>query len=191
MAECSCPQEFSTASDAWSYGVVLWEMFSLGAIPYPGMEPGMRLYEFLARGERMRCPERCPGYVYDIMLGCWQADPAARLSFDRIVSLLVREIRSVIFSAILVKILHMSMYCQDVRNLNKSCWPGCLRIPRGRCPTTLPLPPGWRRQQKTTRSTSRWRERKRRGEEEEEEEEASASASAANSESDRTVTSSP
>ncbi len=86
-------QEFSTASDVWSYGVVLWEMFSLGAIPYPGMEPGMRLYEFLARGERMRCPERCPGYAYDIMLGCWHADPASRLTFDRIVALLVREIR--------------------------------------------------------------------------------------------------
>ncbi len=90
----AAPQEFSTQSDVWSFGIVLWEVFSLGATPYPGMEPaGLRLYEFLARGERMRQPEHAPGYVYDIMQHCWRSDPADRLTFGRIAELLVREIR--------------------------------------------------------------------------------------------------
>ncbi len=84
---------FSTESDVWSFGVTLWEMFSLGVTPYPGMEPGPRLYEFLMRGERMKCPDFAPGYVYDIMLGCWRPDPEDRLSFSKIIALLVREIR--------------------------------------------------------------------------------------------------
>jgi hypothetical protein len=69
-------------------------MFSLGVTPYPGMESGPRLFEFLLRGERMKCPNFAPGYVYDIMLGCWKTLPDNRLTFRRIVELLIREIRA-------------------------------------------------------------------------------------------------
>ncbi len=118
----AAPQEFSTQSDVWSFGIVLWEVFSLGATPYPGMEPaGLRLYEFLARGERMRQPEHAPGYVYDIMQHCWRSDPADRLTFGRIAELLVREIRW----GIQLYILSLSLLNKN-RLCSKTC--GCNNI---------------------------------------------------------------
>lgn len=48
---------FSTYSDVWSYGIVLWELFSLGAVPYPGMIAGASLFKMLKEGYRMECPD--------------------------------------------------------------------------------------------------------------------------------------
>lgn len=48
---------FSTQSDVWSFGIVLWELFSLARTPYPGMEADERLYNKLIDGYRMECPE--------------------------------------------------------------------------------------------------------------------------------------
>jgi len=83
-------QMYSIESDVWAYGIVLWEIFSLGAVPYPGVEPGMPLLRMLVRGERLRCPDLAPGYAYDIMKGCWHENPSYRLPFDRIENLLIR-----------------------------------------------------------------------------------------------------
>lgn len=48
---------FSTQSDVWSFGVVLWEIFSLSAAPYPELKTEYNsVYEFLAKGHRMGCP---------------------------------------------------------------------------------------------------------------------------------------
>ena len=43
---------FSTQSDVWSFGVVLWETFSLGKTPYPGMSPDNNFVKYLLQGER-------------------------------------------------------------------------------------------------------------------------------------------
>lgn len=48
---------FSTQSDVWSFGIVLWEFFSLGRNPYPGMDVNEKLYNMLVEGYRMDCPE--------------------------------------------------------------------------------------------------------------------------------------
>lgn len=51
---------FSTQSDVWSFGIVLWELFSLAKTPYPGMEAGEHLYMKLADGYRMEAPSYAP-----------------------------------------------------------------------------------------------------------------------------------
>lgn len=48
---------FSTQSDVWSFGIVLWEFFSLARTPYPGMEADERLFTKLTEGYRMEAPE--------------------------------------------------------------------------------------------------------------------------------------
>ncbi|XP_055303679.1 macrophage colony-stimulating factor 1 receptor 1-like [Sitodiplosis mosellana] len=75
-------QVFSTYSDVWSFGVVLWEFFSLGKVPYPGMEPNMDLYKKLLTDYRMEKPDYATPKIYDIMLSCWQALPKSRPLFD-------------------------------------------------------------------------------------------------------------
>lgn len=51
---------FSTQSDVWSYGIVLWEFFSLARTPYPGMDVDERLYQKLMDGYRMDQPQYAP-----------------------------------------------------------------------------------------------------------------------------------
>uniref|UniRef100_A0A674K9I4 Tyrosine-protein kinase n=1 Tax=Terrapene triunguis TaxID=2587831 RepID=A0A674K9I4_9SAUR len=72
---------YSTESDVWSYGVLLWEIFSLGATPYPGMS-NQQVVSQVERGFRMRAPPRCPVEVYDVMLRCWEASPSLRPKFS-------------------------------------------------------------------------------------------------------------
>nr|XP_025035920.1 tyrosine-protein kinase Fer-like isoform X1 [Pelodiscus sinensis] len=74
---------YSTESDVWSYGVLLWEIFSLGAAPYPGMS-NQQVVSQVERGFRMRAPERCPVEVYDVMLRCWETSPSLRPKFSAI-----------------------------------------------------------------------------------------------------------
>lgn len=71
---------FSTQSDVWSYGVVLWELFSLARTPYPGFDNRSVLH-MLSDGYRMEKPEFAPQRLYDFMLECWNVEPAKRPSF--------------------------------------------------------------------------------------------------------------
>ncbi len=71
---------FSTQSDVWSFGVVLWEMFSLGKTPYPGIE-ACDLFDKIITGYRMSRPDICPKVVYDIMIATWDSDPNKRPGF--------------------------------------------------------------------------------------------------------------
>ncbi|KAG5886437.1 hypothetical protein JTB14_035727 [Gonioctena quinquepunctata] len=76
---------FSTQSDVWSFGIVLWEFFSLAMTPYPGIEGPETLYPKLVDGYRMESPENCPTEIYDIMTECWATKPSARPSFSKLV----------------------------------------------------------------------------------------------------------
>ena len=53
---------FTTATDMWSYGVVLYEMITFGALPYPGKENG-EVMEFVREGRKMELPSSCPEAV--------------------------------------------------------------------------------------------------------------------------------
>ncbi|PSN38777.1 hypothetical protein C0J52_18673 [Blattella germanica] len=72
---------FSTQSDVWSFGVVLWEFFSLARTPYPGMEVDEKLYNKLVVGYRMERPDFATADIYEVMLSCWETNPDERPSF--------------------------------------------------------------------------------------------------------------
>ncbi|KAL1781622.1 macrophage-stimulating protein receptor isoform X2 [Sigmodon hispidus] len=75
---------FTTKSDVWSFGVLLWELLTRGAPPYPHINPFDLTY-FLAQGRRLPQPEYCPDSLYQVMLQCWDVDPAARPTFRALV----------------------------------------------------------------------------------------------------------
>ncbi|KAM9794311.1 tyrosine-protein kinase Fer [Syngnathus typhle] len=71
---------YTSESDVWSYGILLWETFSLGVCPYPGMT-NQQAREQVEKGYRMACPQRCPDDVYKVMQRCWQYSPEERPKF--------------------------------------------------------------------------------------------------------------
>ncbi|XP_062455578.1 tyrosine-protein kinase SYK isoform X2 [Rhea pennata] len=68
--ECMNFYKFSSKSDVWSFGVLMWEAFSYGQKPYKGMKGG-EVAQMIERGERMERPEACPTEVYNLMKLCW------------------------------------------------------------------------------------------------------------------------
>uniref|UniRef100_A0A2K5DAA4 Macrophage-stimulating protein receptor n=1 Tax=Aotus nancymaae TaxID=37293 RepID=A0A2K5DAA4_AOTNA len=75
---------FTTKSDVWSFGVLLWELLTRGAPPYSHIDP-FDLPNFLAQGRRLPQPEYCPDSLYQVMQQCWEADPAVRPTFGALV----------------------------------------------------------------------------------------------------------
>ncbi|XP_012283848.1 tyrosine-protein kinase shark [Orussus abietinus] len=71
---------FSHASDVWSFGVTLWEMFSYGQQPY-GDRRGVDVIQLVEKGERLEKPEKCPEHVYLVMRSCWSYLPTDRPTF--------------------------------------------------------------------------------------------------------------
>uniref|UniRef100_A0A6Q2ZFH3 receptor protein-tyrosine kinase n=1 Tax=Esox lucius TaxID=8010 RepID=A0A6Q2ZFH3_ESOLU len=74
---------YTTNSDVWSYGVLLWEIVSLGGTPYCGMTCA-ELYEKLPQSYRLEKPLNCDDEVYDLMRQCWREKPYERPSFQQI-----------------------------------------------------------------------------------------------------------
>ncbi|EAA13998.4 AGAP010162-PA, partial [Anopheles gambiae str. PEST] len=74
---------YSNKSDVWAFGIVLWEIGTLGGYPYPSVS-NHELFAYLQEGKRLERPENCTVDVYDLMLQCWREDPNERPSFQQI-----------------------------------------------------------------------------------------------------------
>ncbi len=83
--EALMERRYTTKSDVWSFGVLLWEIMSLGAAPYPSVPSVEELYRVLQKGHRMEKPPNCSIDIYNIMRMCWQPEPIHRPSFSELV----------------------------------------------------------------------------------------------------------
>ncbi|VDM95361.1 unnamed protein product [Thelazia callipaeda] len=108
-------KKFSTKSDVWSFGVLLWEIFSYGRVPYPRIDNvagyrKLKKYHFqpiqdvvrhIEKGYRMESPEGCPSEISRLMNDVWMLEPSARPSFSTVLQrlkLIYADISSVIHS---------------------------------------------------------------------------------------------
>ncbi|XP_078280349.1 megakaryocyte-associated tyrosine-protein kinase isoform X2 [Rhinoraja longicauda] len=82
--------KFSTKSDVWSYGILLWELFSYGRAPYPKLSL-MDVSQRVERGYRMESPEMCPVAVYELMKSCWEHEPGKRPTFKKLKEKMEKE----------------------------------------------------------------------------------------------------
>ncbi|KAM5159493.1 ephrin type-A receptor 5 isoform 2-T2 [Callospermophilus lateralis] len=86
-------RKFTSASDVWSYGIVMWEVVSYGERPYWEMT-NQDVIKAVEEGYRLPSPMDCPVALYQLMLDCWQKDRNSRPKFDEIVNMLDKLIRN-------------------------------------------------------------------------------------------------
>nr|XP_054407199.1 ephrin type-A receptor 6 isoform X13 [Pongo abelii] len=86
-------RKFSSASDAWSYGIVMWEVMSYGERPYWEMS-NQDVILSIEEGYRLPAPMGCPASLHQLMLHCWQKERNHRPKFTDIVSFLDKLIRN-------------------------------------------------------------------------------------------------
>ena len=80
--------KISSKSDVWSYGVTVWEIFTHGKTPFPGIS-NPEVKKCLKRGERLCKPDNCPSLLYENLLKvCWFEDPDVRPDFNKILEII-------------------------------------------------------------------------------------------------------
>uniref|UniRef100_A0A8D3EEJ7 receptor protein-tyrosine kinase n=1 Tax=Scophthalmus maximus TaxID=52904 RepID=A0A8D3EEJ7_SCOMX len=86
-------RKFTSASDVWSYGIVMWEVMSYGERPYWEMS-NQDVIKAIEESYRLPGPMDCPEALYHLMMDCWQRERSSRPKFDEIVCLLDKLIRN-------------------------------------------------------------------------------------------------
>ncbi|XP_030373755.1 fibroblast growth factor receptor homolog 1 [Scaptodrosophila lebanonensis] len=85
---------YDSQSDVWSYGILLWEIMTYGAQPYPTIMSAEELYTYLMSGQRMEKPPKCSMNIYILMRQCWHFDASARPPFTEIVEYMDKLLQS-------------------------------------------------------------------------------------------------
>ncbi|XP_058862195.1 high affinity nerve growth factor receptor isoform X2 [Acipenser ruthenus] len=86
-------RKFTTESDIWSFGVVLWEIFTCGKQPWYQLSNNEAI-ECITQGRELERPRTCPQEIYFIMQGCWQREPQQRLTIKEIHNRLTTLVKS-------------------------------------------------------------------------------------------------
>ncbi|XP_019345380.1 ephrin type-B receptor 1 isoform X6 [Alligator mississippiensis] len=86
-------RKFTSASDVWSYGIVMWEVMSFGERPYWDMS-NQDVINAIEQDYRLPPPMDCPAALHQLMLDCWQKDRNTRPRFTEIVNTLDKMIRN-------------------------------------------------------------------------------------------------
>ncbi|KAK7149098.1 hypothetical protein R3I93_013186 [Phoxinus phoxinus] len=89
-AEAVFDSEFSSKSDVWAFAVLMWEVFSLGEMPYHQLDHQQLLEALQAGHVTLSPPEGCPAHVCSLMIRCWASSPKDRPSFSEIAQTLAR-----------------------------------------------------------------------------------------------------
>ncbi|XP_072036330.1 tyrosine-protein kinase receptor Tie-1-like [Amphiura filiformis] len=94
--ECLAQGCFSTKSDVWAFGVVMWELFSKGSKPYAHYTSTHATARDVQKGVlRLDCPKDCEKRWFDrIMSPCWNKNPSRRPDFNRLERLLAQELKT-------------------------------------------------------------------------------------------------
>ncbi|KAK2896200.1 hypothetical protein Q8A67_010688 [Cirrhinus molitorella] len=87
-SESAFEGEFSSKSDVWAFAVLMWEVFSLGELPYPTLNDDQVLEALQAGNLRLSPPVNCPAHVCGLMSRCWASSPKERPTFSEILQTL-------------------------------------------------------------------------------------------------------
>ena len=79
---------YSSKSDVWAFGVLLWEIMTLCFVPYHDISDDKEVARAVRAGERLPKPDNCPDDVYEIMKSCWRERPQDRPSMAEIYAML-------------------------------------------------------------------------------------------------------
>lgn len=74
---------YSNKSDMWSFGILLWEIYSFGRVPYPRI-PLADVMKHVVKGYRMEKPEGCPQEIYELMRQAWDSNADRRPTFNKV-----------------------------------------------------------------------------------------------------------
>ncbi|XP_034441565.1 ephrin type-A receptor 2a [Hippoglossus hippoglossus] len=86
-------RKFTSASDVWSFGIVMWEVMAFGERPYWDMS-NHEVMKAINEAFRLPAPMDCPSAIYQLMFQCWQHDRSTRPRFSDIVNLLDKLLRN-------------------------------------------------------------------------------------------------
>ncbi|KAG4071503.1 hypothetical protein HA402_011657 [Bradysia odoriphaga] len=108
-------QMYTSHSDVWSYGILLYEIVTLGSTPYPSIQTG-NLLKLLIEGYRMEKPLNCDDNIYELMLSCWRTVPTERPTFTDIKSKLERILSEFRDN----EPIHNKMFEENLRSITSS-----------------------------------------------------------------------